>query len=332
MARTPSAVLPARILDAHMHVWDLRLGKHPWLCGPPIPFRYGDYGAIRRSFDLADYRAATAGLPIVGTVYVEAEWDPRDPLGETRWVHETAARDGLVAAMVAQAWLDRDDVAQVLAAQAAFPLVRGIRHKPRAARSPDHVEPFVPGSLSCPRFAKGFALLARHRLSFDLQVPWWHFGEAAQLFERHPEVPVIVNHTGLPADRSREGLEAWKAALRRLARLPQVAVKISGLGRPGRPWTAEGNRRVVEATIELFGVERCLFASNWPVDTLAGGDPRTIFAGFARITAGLSPVERDALFFANACRLYRIEPAGLAGGRGAARDAPGPGPAAAQPL
>ncbi|MCX8099635.1 MAG: amidohydrolase family protein [Geminicoccaceae bacterium] len=306
------------ILDAHMHVWDLSLGTHPWLVGPPIPFRYGDYAPIRRSFAIADYRRATEGFDVRGTVYVEAEWDPADPLGETRWVHALAAREGLPSAMVAQAWLDREDVEELLAAQAAFPLVRGVRHKPRAAPSPDRVEPGRPGSLSCPRFARGFALLGRFGLSFDLQVPWWHLHEAYQLFTRYPEVEVILNHTGLPADRSREGLEGWRAALAQLAELPQVAIKISGIGIRGRPWTVVDNAPIVRTVLELFGPDRCMFASNWPVDTLCA-DFRTIFDGFFEITRDLPEAEREKLFFANACRIYRIDPGvlGVAGRAGA---------------
>lgn len=308
-ARNPVVAGPP-ILDAHMHLWDLGLGKHPWLCGAPIPFRYGDYAAIRRTFRVEDYRRATAGFDLRGTVYIEAEWDPTDPVGETRWVHALAAREGLPSAMVAQARLDRDDVEEILAAQASFPLVRGIRHKPKAAASPDRVEPGGPGSLSCPRWARGFALLARYGLSFDLQVPWWHFEEAFRLFARHPDVVVVVNHTGLPADRSREGLAGWRAAMRRLAELPQVAVKISGIGIPGRPWTVADNGPIVRTVLELFGVERCLFASNWPVDTLCA-EFRTIFEGFLEITRDLAGTERTKLFFANACRVYRIDPGRL---------------------
>ncbi len=317
------------ILDAHMHLWDLSLGRHPWLCGERIPFRYGDYAAIRRDFAVADYRKATAGVDLRGSVYVEAEWDPTDPLGETRWVHALAARDGLPSAMVAQAWLDREDVEELLAAQAAFPLVRGIRHKPEAAPSPGTIEPGRPGSLSCPRFGRGFSLLARYGLSFDLQVVWWHLGEAAELFARHPEVPVVLNHTGLPSDRSRGGLEGWRAAVARLARLPQVAVKISGLGLPGRPWTVADNGPVVRTVLELFGTERCLFASNWPVDTLCA-EFRTIFEGFLEITRDLPEAERRKLFFENACRVYRIDPSAL--GRMGEAGSPPTSPGRARPL
>jgi predicted TIM-barrel fold metal-dependent hydrolase len=94
--------------------------------------------------------------------------------------------------------------------------------------------------------------------------------------------------------------------MRTLAREPNTCAKISGLGLPGRPWTAEGNRRVVLETIEAFGVERCMFASNFPVDSLCGDIP-TIFRGFETIVADFSQAERRALFADNAIRIYRID-------------------------
>jgi predicted TIM-barrel fold metal-dependent hydrolase len=295
------------IIDAHQHFWDLERNYLPWLKHEPmIPFRYGDYSAIRKSYLPADYRRDTQGHHVVGSVYVEAEWDPKDPLGETRWVHELAAREGLPSAMVAQAWLDAADVEEVLAAQAAFPLVRSVRCKPKAAKSPDEMRPGAPGSLTDPAWRRGYALLERHGLAFDLQVVWWHLPEAAELAEAHPGIPVILNHTGLPADRSPEGLAGWRAGMDRLARVPHASVKISGLGIPGQPWTAENNRRVVLEAIEAFGVERCMFASNIPVDNLTG-DFDTIFRGFDEITKDLTESERRALFHDNARRIYRLD-------------------------
>ena len=245
---------------------------------------------------------------------METEWDPADPLGETRWVESLAARDGLPTAVVAQAWLDRDDVEEVLARQAACPLVRGIRHKPAAAPSPASVVEGAPGSMGDPRWRAGFARLARHGLSFDLQTPWWHLREAAALARAFPDTLVILNHTGLPADRSPEGLRGWRDAMAALAAAPNVAVKISGLGVPGRPWTVESNREVVLSAIDVFGVDRAMFASNYPVDGLVATFD-TIYAGFKAITRDFSDSDRRKLFHDNAVRLYRLNLPG-AGSRG----------------
>jgi predicted TIM-barrel fold metal-dependent hydrolase len=295
------------IVDAHQHFWDPGRNPYPWLSAePPAPSRYGDPRPLRRPYLPADYRRDAAGHGVVATVHVEAEWDPRDPLGETRWLEALAAREGLPTVLVAQAWLDREDVAEVLAAQAACPLVRGVRHKPRAAAGPRQVAPGAPGSMSDPRWRAGFARLAAHGLSFDLQVPWWHLDEARDLARAFPEIPLVLDHAGLPpADREPEAMAAWRAAMGRLAEVPGVSVKLSGLGRPGHPWTVADTGPIVRDVIALFGVDRCLFASNFPVDGLVA-DLGTIWSGFAAITAGRPPAERRQLFHDNARRVYRL--------------------------
>ena len=233
------------IIDAHHHFWDLGRNPHPWLRDlPMIPFRYGDYSALRgRDFLPAEYDAAAAGLPIVASVTMEGEWDPADPLGEARWITELAARTGRPAAHVAQAWLDRADLGPVLEGLARLPLVKGVRHKPRAAASPTKVVRGAPGSMGDPRWRAGYAQLAAHGLHFELQTPWWHLDEALDLVAAYPDTPLVLNHTGLPADRSPAGLAGWRAAMQRLATATQVSVKISGLGLCGQPWRADGQCR-----------------------------------------------------------------------------------------
>ena len=119
------------IVDAHQHFWDPTRHYYPWLCDqPPIPFRYGDYAPIRRKYLPDDYRADAAPFVVQASVYVETEWDPRDPVGEMRYVQTLRRTYGLPTVAVAQAWLDRPDAAQVLAQQASFDFVRSVRHKP----------------------------------------------------------------------------------------------------------------------------------------------------------------------------------------------------------
>lgn len=294
------------IIDAHHHVWDLGPKRHPWLCDEPmIPFRYGDYSRLKRNYLPKDYRRDAAGFDVVGSVYVEAEWDPADPLGETRWVSALAEAEGLPTAVVAQAWLHHADAAELLAAQAAFPRVRGIRQKPHAAADPKSARRGAPRSMDDPRFREGFARLAPLGLSYDLQTPWWHLDATLDLALDFPETQIIVNHTGLPADRSEAGIAGWRQAMGALAEAPNVALKISGLGQPGALWTVDANGPIVRDAISMFGWERCMFASNFPVDGLCA-DFRTIFSGFLEITANRPDAERRALFADNARRIYRL--------------------------
>lgn len=294
------------IVDAHHHVWDLERNRHPWLQDrPSIVFRYGDYEALRSSYSIADHRLAARNFDLVGSIYVEAEWDPADPIGETRYIHEIADGHGLPTVMVAQAWLDRADAAEVLAVQATFPRVRSVRHKPRAARDRRDARRGEPGSMDCPLWRAGFSCLAEHGLRFDLQTPWWHFEAAADLARDFPSTPIIVNHTGLPADRSTEGLAGWRAAMERIAAWPNVALKISGLGVPGERWTPELQGPVVRDAIRIFGWQRCMFASNYPVDGLCGSFD-DIFDSFDQLTSDLEEAARAGLFRENARRIYAM--------------------------
>jgi predicted TIM-barrel fold metal-dependent hydrolase len=156
-----------------------------------------------------------------------------------------------------------------------------------------------------PTWRRGYALLARHGLSFDLQTPWWHLDAAADLARDFPETQIVINHTGLPSNRSAEGLAGWRRGLEQVSSCPNVALKISGLGRPGLPWTVDGNGPVIRDAIAIFGAERCMFASNFPVDSLCGSF-REIVEGFGRAVADRPASEQAALFRDNARRVYRL--------------------------
>jgi len=300
------------IIDAHHHFWDLERNYHPWLCDEPLKEgRHGDYRAIRQNYLPGDFRRDLGDLRVVGSVYVEAEWDPRDPVGETAWVASVAAETGFPTVIVAQAWLGRDDVAEVLAAQADCARVRGVRQKPAVAAHPNEVVPFAPGSMSDPAWQRGYALLEGYGLSFDLQAPFWHLPEARALAERFPGITIILDHAGLPNLRSPEGLTAWRKCMRTLAEAPNTAVKISGLGEPQLPtWSVRTHRDIVLETIDIFGVDRCMFGSNYPVDRLYA-PYRTIMRGFQEMTRRFSLGERRLMFCENAMRWYRIDPESL---------------------
>ncbi|MES2186582.1 MAG: amidohydrolase family protein [Pseudomonadota bacterium] len=294
------------IVDAHQHFWEPERNYHPWLRDEPmVPFRYGDYASIRSRFLPPDYLRDAAPWNVVKTVYVETEWDPRDPIGETRYIHTVAAQYGYPHAVVAQAWLDQPDAGEALAAQAAFPLVRSVRHKPAAAANAADAARGAPGSMDDPRWRDGYARLASHGLMFDLQAPWWHLDAAAELAHDFPAIPLVLNHAGLPSDRSPEGLAGWRAAMARLAQEPHVACKISGLGLRGQPWRAHDNAPLVRDAIAIFGAERCMFASNFPVDRVVGSFD-TIYRGFAAAVAHLPEAAQRGLFHDNAQRIYRL--------------------------
>lgn len=295
------------IADAHQHFFDVERNYYPWLADKPVKhFRYGNYDNIRCSFLPADYFRAAGHHKVVKTVLIEGEWDPADPLGELRWVESLQREHGFPHAMSGQAWLDREDVDEVLGVYGRHPLVKGVRHKPAAVPRADYRNGFVaPGSMRDPKWRDGYAKLHAQGLLFELQVFWWHFVEAAELARDFPQTQIVINHGGLPADRSEEGLRAWREALECVAREPNVHLKVSGICIPGERWSVASNGPVVRAAIDVFGTQRCSFASNYPVDGVV--DRMTdIFDGFKEI-ARIYPAEgRLKLFYDNTVRVYGL--------------------------
>ena len=282
------------IVDAHQHFWDPGRNPYPWLTtAPHAGFRYGDYSALRRRYLPDDFRRDSARQEVVATVHVEAEWDLADEVGETRWLAGVRAEDGLPTVAVGHARLERHDVEAVLAGHARFDFIRGIRQKP------------APGQMLDPRWRRGYALLERYGLSYDLQAPYEQMPEAADLARAFPHTTIIVNHTALPVDRTAAGLAAWRRALTTVAAPPNVAIKISGLGTGDKRWPEASNRDVIHDTIAIFGTDRCLFASNFPVDGLCATYD-TIAEAFTRAVADRPAAEQRALLHDNARRIYRI--------------------------
>jgi len=295
------------IADAHQHFFDIDNHYYPWLSDRPVEhFRYGNYDSIRKNFLPADYLRAAGHHRVVRTVLLEGEWNPADTLGELQWVNGIKAATGFPHAMSGQAWLDREDIDEVLDAYGRDPLVKGIRHKPAALPRDEYTSTFnAPGAMRDTRWRDGYAKLSAHHLLFELQVFWWHLNEAAELARDFPDTRIVINHTGLPADRSPEGLAAWRTALAQVAREPNVHLKISGICVPGTRWSVAANAPVVHDAIAVFGIERCSFASNYPVDGVV--DRMTdIFDGFKQIAHAYAVKDRLKLFYDNTATVYEL--------------------------
>lgn len=294
------------IVDAHHHFWEPELGRQPWLLPEArIPFRYGDYEAIKRSYLPPDLLKDAAGFNIVGTVTMETEWDLDDPIGEMEYTQHIQDTYGLPSAAAAHVVLDDPGVGRVLEQLASMPIVRSVRHKPGQAPRPRDAHA-NPSKLMDPGWRRGYALLVKSGLHFELQVAWWHMHEAVDLARAFPDEVIIINHCGLPSDRTPPGLGGWRAAMSEVAACPNAVVKISGIGLQGVPWLVENNRPIVDTLASLFGRDRIMFASNFPVDSLCG-TYEEIFGGFVEISKDWSPSEQEAGFIGNAVRIYSLD-------------------------
>lgn len=291
-----------RICDPHIHLWDLSTGLYPHFEEPSDSF-IGNNAAIARSYLLDEYlQEGSDSVTITSAVHVEAF--PTDPLREVEVLQGVASTAPMPLGIVGNADLTDNGLPALLDGMLKHSAFRGIRHVVNLHDDPAFT--YVNQDyLTDPAFERGFAELGARGLSFDLQLYPHQTEAAAALIRMHPEVPVVLNHAGMWVDRTPDGWKRWKEGLRTLAAQPNVSVKISGLGMFDRAFTTESLRPLVYETLDAFGVERAMFASNFPVDRLFS-DFATLWSAFDSITADFSTDERSALFETNARKTYRL--------------------------
>jgi predicted TIM-barrel fold metal-dependent hydrolase len=282
--------MPA-LVDAHHHLWDADLHRYPGLDRPG--------SRIARRYLVDDLLADAAGWQLVKSVHLQGGIARDLAVQETVWLQGIADRRGFPQAIVAYAPLHDPHVDQVLAQHAQHANVRGIRQ----ILNPDQCE--RPDYLTDAQWRAGYAQLERFNLSFDLQAMPDQMHAAAEVAAAHPRTPMVINHTGMPRDQSADGAERWRQGLRVLAAQPHVSIKLSGFGMFDAEWTVERIKPFVRDAIEIFGTERAMFASNFPVDRVWGSYDK-VFAAFDALTSDLSEAERTRLFQTNAERIYRI--------------------------
>lgn len=288
-------------VDAHAHLWELERLRYPWLTPPfPADDLNGTVAAIASDYPLDAYLAEASGWDVRAMVHIQAGADPVDALAETIWLQATADARGMPNAIVAAAVLDDPSLEQALGAHAAHPHVRGVRHIVNWHR--DARRTYTPRDVTQDdAWRAGFGRLADHGLSFDLQAYPGQFPALATLFERHPDIPVAINHAGMGID----GNDDWYAGIAPLARLPHVFIKLSGFGFAFRPLDPQHVRDRVRAAIDLFGTERAMMASDFPTDRLFASFDDTLDM-LLNAVCDLTPDEIAALFANNASGFYRL--------------------------
>jgi predicted TIM-barrel fold metal-dependent hydrolase len=291
-------------VDAHVHLWDLDNIQYPWLQPPFGGGPNGDVSPIARNYLLEDYLADASDWDVRAIVHVQAGAHPSAARTETRWLQAMADKQGMPQAIVGFAALNDPDVESLLEFHASHENVRGIRHIVNWHDNP--AKTYTPRDItSDAQWTAGFGLLGKYGLSFDLQAYPGQFAGLAQLIGRHPEIPVIIDHAGMPVDTDEAGKSLWDEGMKKLAALPNVAVKLSGFGFIHRDWTVAQIRPYVLTTIEIFGTKRCLVASDFPTDKLFGSFNKHL-AAYDELTRSFSEDERLDLFGRNAARIYRI--------------------------
>jgi predicted TIM-barrel fold metal-dependent hydrolase len=295
--------IPA-IIDAHVHFWDLERFRYPWLDAPEV-------ASLRRNCLPNDLGEAAHGLDLRGVVHVQAEVDHAvDPVEETTWLEDLRGKPpgGIPSVCVGYADLRAPDLEDTLLRHCDQPLFRGIRQE--AWYDPQSQRADLPRAnfLSDPLWVAGLPVLARHGASFDLMV-WWHqLHQAAEIFRRLPDLPVILEHTGLPPHGDDMGMEAWRVGITAFAtEVPWSVLKLSGLHHISPTWRLEELKPLVQECIDIFGPDRCMFASDFPVGGRDSSSYARLWTTYDQMTQDLGESDRQALFSRTAARTYRIE-------------------------
>jgi predicted TIM-barrel fold metal-dependent hydrolase len=293
----------APAIDAHHHIW--RLDDLPWLLGPQVPRIFGPYQPICRDYTIDEYRDDLKDCDIVKSVYVQTNWAQGKSHDEALWVQSVFEETGWPHACVAHADLADDDVGTLLTRLAKLPLTRGIRQQLHWHENPQYRFAQRPDLMNDAAWRRGLAMLAGHRLLFEIQIFASQMADGARLAKSFPETVFVLEHAGMLEDMSADGLRLWREGMQALADCPNVHVKLSGLGTFVHACREDLMRFIITETVAVFGADRCLFGSNFPIEKL-WTDYATLYWTFRKAIASLGECEQAAILHDTAARLYRI--------------------------
>ncbi|MBS7703361.1 amidohydrolase family protein [Chelatococcus asaccharovorans] len=277
-----STAQPPNLIDTHLHLIEPHRFAYPWIAHEP---------GLQRAFTLDSYWHEAQALGITAALHMEVDVAPDQAAAEAAY---TTGLGAPVVGAIAGCRPDLPGFAEHTERLAANPLVKGLRH----------VFQGKPEIYENPLLVENLRRLAPLGLTFDLCVLGHELPLATALAARCPDVTFVLDHCGKPGAGPPD---AWKADMAALARLPSVTCKFSGLISYAAPteWTVEDLRPAAAHVIDVFGWDRLVWGSDWPVCTLTGSLTRWVEATHALIR-GSSPTEQSQLFATNAARIYRL--------------------------
>lgn len=285
-------------IDTHHHLWELNRFHYDWLTDPGWAGHnalLGDYKAIRVDWPIERLLKEFYGSNVAKSVHVEAAYAGPDPVEETAWLQSLADRFGFPHALVVFCDIEKEDGDAQLARHMEFANVRGVRIR-------EH-----PDDPATEAFRKSYGALEKYGLSYELNASPGKLLSGRDVAKAFPNIQVILGHAGFPIERSPEYFARWRDEMSALSEAENVACKISGFAMVDHDWTLESLRPWVLHCIEAFGVDRCMFGTNWPVDVLYSPYIRQVDAWRAIISReGFSLEDQEKLLYRNAEKFYRI--------------------------
>ena len=305
---TPAEIDVHDVVDAHLHIW--RMADLPWLNGPMVPRIFGPYEPIRRDYPMAEYLAHARTVGIDAAVYVQPNWPLARSLDEVIWLRDVHEEYGWPHAAIASADMFDAGARAVFARQREIsPLVRGIRlqlhwHSDERFRFASAAD-----RMNDPVFRRNLSALEDLGWLFELQVFPAQMAGAAALVAQFPALTFVLVHAGMLESTRPSHVRAWRAGLQRLAEHANVVVKLSGQGTFVHRVDESLIRLVAATALELYGSQRCMFGSNFPIESIWTDLP-TLMRTWLRVLADVDLDARRDVLGSTARRVYSLPSTG----------------------
>ena len=269
------------------------------------PHPTGDISHLKNNYLIEDLLEDAKNLELIKSVHVQCGGGLNSPVEETKWLQSIADKKGFPHGFVVYSDFLSKDIERELEEHCEYKNTRGIRYLLNFIPN-DPINCFAPKeALLNDDFKKNYSLLEKYNLSFDMHLWWTQYSDAFDIIKSHPNILNIINHAGTPRKRDAEYLLNWRNGLKMLAKTSNTVMKISGLGMFDQQWTTESIKPLVLGCIEIFGIERCFFSTNFPVDKKYSSYEK-VWNSYFEITKDFSIEEKEMLFFKNAEKYYRI--------------------------
>lgn len=278
----------SEIIDAHQHFWQFSQPfDYEWLKAP-------DKASICRDYLPQDLAPHLAACGVERTIFVQTQHD----LHENRWVLALAEKHPWIAGIVGWVDLASPDCEAQLLEFKEHPKFVGVRHITQDEPDDDFIVR--------PEVLRGLTVLEKHRVPFDLLFFVKHLRHAAPLARKFPDLPLVIDHLAKPRIKD-QSMEDWLPAFRAAAACPNVFCKLSGMVTEAnwKNWRPADLKPYVQSALELFGPDRCMFGSDWPVCELAGSY-EAVFQALEAALGPLSPKDRAQVFGGTAQRFYSL--------------------------
>jgi len=295
-----------KIIDTHHHLWDPTSNKYDWLVAP-------GHEIFNHVYLVDDYINDLKKLNIIKSIHVQAEINKSETIYETEWLQNISNSNSSTNifnfpnAIIGFADFLDSDVEKILEQHLKIANFRGIRHILNFDKNNKNISHASMDYLKEKTWLKNFSLLNKYNLSFDLSILLNQANDAAKLISNESNTLFIINHTLSPMDVTENNMETWLSGIKLLSSFDNVVIKLSGFGEFNSKWTEETIRPLILNSIDNFGLDRCMFGSNFPVDKfLSSSEYFDYWNSYFNIVSDFTDIEKDKLFHKNAEDIYKI--------------------------